>query len=330
MFPLQVLFAYLHSFVKLWALLTFWDHSWSGRNLAAINVQAAQNNDDNDRPPRRRGSRSSSTTQSRGSSTRSHTVSSDTDSAAWSNAGDYNDSTPSVLTRRRSTPPNQRSVHSYVSTPWGRANLSNSHLTPANVREGQYGLRNNANFHGTPRSGARPYGDARNKNIAVSVRADSTGYLADNEFIRGRSLSREEDVSAGIQYPRAILTHQQSSPSQSSNTGHVVPINGYSTPPRTHFGSPVPAAPTRNSIVFMKDSPFPPSPTPIGRVTLQRPVAKSAKKLMISRDYPRGDDCHRTHPDGTYLTARRPSSGKKRCRSPDPSFRPIIVGRPRF
>lgn len=333
MFPFQVLFAYLHSFVKFWALLTFWDHSWSGRNLAAINVQAAQDNDDhddNDRQPRRRSSRSSSTTQSQGSSTRSHAVSSEADSAVWSNSGEYHDNTPRVLTRRRFTPPNQRSVHSDVATPWGYANLFNRHLTPANVREGQYGLRNNANFHGTPRTFARPSSEARDKNVTIGVRADSTGYLADNEFTRGRSLSRDEDLGPVSQYPREILTHKQSSPLQSSNTDYIGPANGYSTPPRTHFGTPVPAAPTRNSIVFVKDSPFPPSPTPTGRVTLQRPVAKGAKELMISRDYPRGDDCHRTHPDGTYLSARRPSSGRRRCRSPEPTFRPVITGRPRF
>ncbi|EEU44965.1 uncharacterized protein NECHADRAFT_48936 [Fusarium vanettenii 77-13-4] len=33
----QILFAYIHSFYKLWALLTFWDCGWSGRNLADVN-----------------------------------------------------------------------------------------------------------------------------------------------------------------------------------------------------------------------------------------------------------------------------------------------------
>ncbi|KAK3397522.1 glycosyltransferase like family 2-domain-containing protein [Sordaria brevicollis] len=36
LFPAYVLFGYFHSFIKLWALFTFWDYSWSGRNLAAI------------------------------------------------------------------------------------------------------------------------------------------------------------------------------------------------------------------------------------------------------------------------------------------------------
>jgi hypothetical protein len=32
-FPGYVLFAYFHSFLKLWSLITFWDISWSGRNI---------------------------------------------------------------------------------------------------------------------------------------------------------------------------------------------------------------------------------------------------------------------------------------------------------
>ncbi|KAH6884510.1 glycosyltransferase like family 2-domain-containing protein [Thelonectria olida] len=33
----QIAFAYVHSFIKLWALLTFWDCDWSGRNLDEVN-----------------------------------------------------------------------------------------------------------------------------------------------------------------------------------------------------------------------------------------------------------------------------------------------------
>lgn len=38
-FPLmfcQILFGYVHSFIKLWALITFWDCGWSGRNLEGV------------------------------------------------------------------------------------------------------------------------------------------------------------------------------------------------------------------------------------------------------------------------------------------------------
>jgi hypothetical protein len=33
LFPVNVLFAYFHSFVKLQALITFWDNKWGGRDL---------------------------------------------------------------------------------------------------------------------------------------------------------------------------------------------------------------------------------------------------------------------------------------------------------
>lgn len=33
MWPMLILFGYLHSFIKFYALLTFWDAAWSGRNL---------------------------------------------------------------------------------------------------------------------------------------------------------------------------------------------------------------------------------------------------------------------------------------------------------
>jgi hypothetical protein len=31
--PAYPLFAYCHSILKLWAGITFWNHSWTGRNL---------------------------------------------------------------------------------------------------------------------------------------------------------------------------------------------------------------------------------------------------------------------------------------------------------
>lgn len=42
----QVAFAYAHSFVKLWADLTFWDAGWAGRNLDEVNRESkAEKND---------------------------------------------------------------------------------------------------------------------------------------------------------------------------------------------------------------------------------------------------------------------------------------------
>lgn len=40
-FPGYVLFAYYHSFLKLWAMFTFWDVSWGGRDLGAVEAEAA-------------------------------------------------------------------------------------------------------------------------------------------------------------------------------------------------------------------------------------------------------------------------------------------------
>ncbi|KAL6360844.1 hypothetical protein LRP88_06552 [Fusarium phalaenopsidis] len=37
----QILFGYVHSFYKLWALITFWDCGWSGRNLDDVNANQA-------------------------------------------------------------------------------------------------------------------------------------------------------------------------------------------------------------------------------------------------------------------------------------------------
>ncbi|KAJ9651815.1 hypothetical protein H2198_008940 [Neophaeococcomyces mojaviensis] len=47
LFPAYVFFAYFHSFIKLWSVITCWDHSWSGQNLASTST-ALVNNDDND------------------------------------------------------------------------------------------------------------------------------------------------------------------------------------------------------------------------------------------------------------------------------------------
>ncbi|OHE92609.1 glycosyltransferase family 2 [Colletotrichum orchidophilum] len=36
----QILFAYFHSIIKFWALVTFWDYTWLGRNLDAVDAEA--------------------------------------------------------------------------------------------------------------------------------------------------------------------------------------------------------------------------------------------------------------------------------------------------
>jgi hypothetical protein len=39
LFPGYLLFAYGHSLIKFWALLTFWSCAWSGRKLETISVR---------------------------------------------------------------------------------------------------------------------------------------------------------------------------------------------------------------------------------------------------------------------------------------------------
>lgn len=339
LFPFQVLFAYYHSYVKLKALFTFYDHSWSGRNLAAIDAQAAHDDDENDDDDRQHGrGRSGSRSPSRyytpvpasrspsrydtpepapRSQRRSPAHSSTSQSSASRSPGsdthfdsdDGYDSDAATYVRDQFPSFTPKSVSTHVSTPWGRANLSNRHLTPANVREGQYVQNNPANFHGTPRTSASPpRAWAQDNKIAVSAGAVSTGYLAHNE------------LSGGVWPFREIMAGAQPSRSNSAGTIRATSPRTYTMPQRTHFTAPVPDAPGRKSIVFIKDSPFPALPSPTERVMLRRPATTNSKKLTFTRDYPRGDDCLKIHPDGTYLTARRPSSGMRRCRSPEPSF----------
>lgn len=40
--PAQIAFVYVHSVVKFWALLTFWDCGWSGRNLDEIATEGQE------------------------------------------------------------------------------------------------------------------------------------------------------------------------------------------------------------------------------------------------------------------------------------------------
>lgn len=40
--PGYVVFAYAHLLIKLYCALTFWDHSWSGRNLESIKKSVSE------------------------------------------------------------------------------------------------------------------------------------------------------------------------------------------------------------------------------------------------------------------------------------------------
>ncbi|KAL2878930.1 hypothetical protein SGCOL_005628 [Colletotrichum sp. CLE4] len=40
--PCQILFAYAHSIIKVWAIFTFWDCAWLGRNLDAVDAESKE------------------------------------------------------------------------------------------------------------------------------------------------------------------------------------------------------------------------------------------------------------------------------------------------
>ncbi|KAK1827406.1 N-acetylglucosaminyltransferase [Podospora conica] len=52
-FPCYLMFAYFHSLIKFWALLTFWDCAWSGRDFSKIDALAKSKarSDKDDKPP---------------------------------------------------------------------------------------------------------------------------------------------------------------------------------------------------------------------------------------------------------------------------------------
>lgn len=41
--PAYLVFAYYHSFIKLYCAFTFWDHSWNGRNLKLTQMASVEN-----------------------------------------------------------------------------------------------------------------------------------------------------------------------------------------------------------------------------------------------------------------------------------------------
>lgn len=50
-FPFYVVFAYVHSFYKLWSLLTFWDCSWGGRSTKVVLDTSVSDSTDDDGKP---------------------------------------------------------------------------------------------------------------------------------------------------------------------------------------------------------------------------------------------------------------------------------------
>lgn len=115
--PTYYIFAYFHSFIKLWALLTFWDTQWSGRNLDGINKAAAD-----ERPSRA-----------------SNVLPAVEFGDFGNSSGRYTGPAPRTPAMRTSIPAKTsiRSNLRLVGTPWGFTASVNLHRTPANVLQNQ-------------------------------------------------------------------------------------------------------------------------------------------------------------------------------------------------
>lgn len=164
------------------------------------------------------------------------------------------------------------------------------------------------NHWGTPRSLTSSTRSVHGSN------ATSIGYNADDEGSRDRPQDTESSSWDTIVYPEAS--------------------DNITTPPhqiRTHYYPSVPDAPRKSSIVFKKTSPlFKSFEDAARKVEPLRVTVIREPKFTYARDFPRGDDCQRTHPDGTWLSSRRSSSGMRRCRSPEPGSRAVLPGRSRY
>ncbi|OCT45051.1 capsule polysaccharide synthase Cps1 [Cladophialophora carrionii] len=117
--PTYYLFAYFHSLIKLWALLTFWDVQWSGRDLASIN-QAAMGEKAAQGPR----------------------VIPEAEYVNFSDDPTKHNTTtmpPRTPTRPITQPTNrqQRSTPQPIGTPWAFVQPVNLHRTPANVLQNQ-------------------------------------------------------------------------------------------------------------------------------------------------------------------------------------------------
>lgn len=343
LYPFQVLFTYFHSLIKLWALFTFYDHSWGGRNLAAVGNRVAADNDadDNDDDDHWKGPNNCTSFSPIDSSFSARDFG--PQSQPQGGTSGKVDSQPAtdfmadVDSKRIGHSYKQPHVQTRFSTSWGSVRTHNKHDTPANVDEGQYsspGSMNNFSPIPAPRlrrdsmrSGPGtpllPRPATKQPTVRMKVgngrstsenRRSSAGYLGDDELPRGRSLSGDDD-SSGLTPDRDRSSH--SLHAYDLGLGHPYPKHDISP---TRYYPQAPDVPRKTSIVFKKTS-------PIGY------LESVGTKFVYARDFPRGDDCLRTHPDGTYLSVPRGSREdkvRKRCRSPEPSWRPIIPNRPRI
>lgn len=348
LFPFQVLFGYFHSFVKLWALLTFYDHSWSGRNLAALdndndgpddgpdggpddghNGGSDDNNagddqdsngddeDDSDNDGFRRKSFAPSSSQSwKKASSKNSNYGKSTD--LWTDGN--------TVVCYRPVAYQHESQFAKISTPWGYTNLSETHQVPANVREGHYTSSISQGFYGTPRTTIRSSSQPRNDRAISEPVTRITGYTATNENPRGRTLSRDyvPQTSKQDSLPPTLYT-------RGVDLEHTSAACEFKTPPRTQYYPRVPDAPRKTSIALQgaNTSPFQDKDVSVRRLELLRGPIGKVPKYAYNRQFPRGDDCQRTHPDASYLSVRKGSS-TRRCRSPQPNRYSVVSGRSRL
>ncbi|KIY03874.1 uncharacterized protein Z520_00565 [Fonsecaea multimorphosa CBS 102226] len=130
--PAYYVFAYFHSLIKLWALLTFWDTQWSGRNLDGINRAAAaaaaagEDGADADDGEGKDGG------EGGGGGGKDHLQGSDSRSLARENPEDYYSAHDSSLRHASAS-------RGIAKTPWGTVRAQNLHQVPANVLQTQLG-----------------------------------------------------------------------------------------------------------------------------------------------------------------------------------------------
>ena len=143
--PGYLLFAYFHSLIKLWSLLTFWSTSWGGRDLSKVNADAnGSPSSSNDSAPS--SSTNTETTSSNGSfrydseANNSRTSSTSTFSYSPTNSYHSSSSSGSSYPSSYSTASSSHSHSStqyptHFSTPFGPVSTINPLFTPVNVLE---------------------------------------------------------------------------------------------------------------------------------------------------------------------------------------------------
>jgi hypothetical protein len=135
MIPAYILFAYAHSFIKLYALFTFWKITWGGRNLNAL----ADDEDDGipyiadpmPEPEAQEGLYSNN--GSSGGSVHSNR------GLQFSDHGSVSSHTSSDNSSDHGIPSAGTVIDSGINTPWGRIRRNNPAYQPANTNESMIG-----------------------------------------------------------------------------------------------------------------------------------------------------------------------------------------------